>query len=428
MILRSFFISVFALIYAVICPHLRKKYDSTALYRVWLILMSCYIIPSIPLKSESVADIPVLTPTANFIRGTEEYVSNENIIGRLPTANFIDIPTIVTVIWIIGVLFFIIKNIKAHYHFVEVLKKFSDFEFFTKDGMIVMSNPFIHTPLIYGMVIPKIVIPKKVMGSEALEMIIEHETIHHKRHDLFIKLILMIIGILHWFNPIVKYLIDAVNTQCEMSCDAQVVKDKERGLCYSYGEAIIKIASVDDDIIESHAAAFSNGKKYIKKRLINIIDNDNSEKKSKPLILMSIFILLFTIFLLSSANAEKSVEFGTLTLGMPSYWNAEVNQYGIMTLHCGPVVIGEVCVMDGKNITYNDFFYNTIAVKNMNTSNVTVLTNQVITYENLTMLDQYQFIIEDSYNRCRYIIYLSSTYFSTNDVNNFVNNTTLHKK
>jgi Antirepressor regulating drug resistance, predicted signal transduction N-terminal membrane component len=426
MILRSFFITIFAMIYAVICPYLRKKYNSTALYRVWIILMMCYIIPSIPMKFDKVTNIPVLSVTANFIRGTEEYVANDNIISRFPTAQLVDIPAILTVIWIIGIIFLIVKNLKAHYKFVNLLKIFSDFEFFTDDGIIVMSNPYVDTPLLYGFIIPRIVIPKKVMKSDALPMIIEHETIHYRRHDLFIKLILMIIAILHWFNPFVRYLIYAVNTQCEMSCDAEVVKNKDKNLCYNYGEAIIRIATVNDNMVESHATAFSNGKKYIKSRLVNIIENRQHSKKSKPLILMSIFILLFCVFLLSSANAEKPVEFGSLTMNIPSYWNTEINQYGIMTIHCGPVLIGEVCVMDGKNITYNDYFYNRLTVRNSRTGVATTLTNQVITYENLSMLDQHSFVFTDTFNKCYYIIYLSTTFFSQNDVSNLIDNASLH--
>lgn len=426
MILRSFFITVFAIIYAVICPYLRKRYNATVLYRVWIILMMCYIIPSIPVKFEKTAYVPILSRTANFIRGTEEYVANENIIGMIPTPKFIDLSVLFTTIWVIGILFFLIKNIISHYKFTMMLKKFSDFEFFTDDGIIVMSNPYINTPLMYGLVIPRIIIPKKIMKSEALPMIIEHESIHHRRHDLFIKLILIIIEILHWFNPFIKHLIESVNTQCEMSCDVEVVKNIDRSLRYTYGEAIISIAVKNDDIVETHASAFSNGKKYIKKRLVNIIDGSNSERKSKSLVLMSVFILIFCVFLLSSANAEKSVEFGTLTVTIPSYWSAEVNQHGIMAIHCGPILIGEICAMDGKNITYNDYYYNTLTVKNMNTYAVTILTNQVITYENLTLYDQHNIDIEDTYNKCVYKIYLSHTFFSVNDVYSFYQNAVLH--
>ena len=428
MILRSFFITVFALSYGLICPYLRKKYNQTALYRVWIILMMCFIIPSVPLKLEKVEEIPILSITANFIRGTEEYVANENIVGKLPTAQIIDIPTVLTVIWIIGMILLAVKNIRAHYQFVNLLKNHSDFEFFTEDGMLVMSNPYINTPLLYGLVLPRIVIPKKVMKSEALPMIIEHETIHHKRHDLFVKLILMIIGIMHWFNPFVKFLINGVNTQCEMSCDAEVVKNKEKALCYNYGEAIIRIATVNSDTVESHATAFSNGKKYIKSRLVNIIENRHSEKKSKPLILMSIFIMLFCIFLLSSANAEKTIEFGTLTMNIPSYWNTEINQHGIMTIRCGPVLIGEVCATDGKNITYNDHFNNILLVRNPKTYAPTALTNQVVTDENLTMLDQYKYTIADQFNKCQYVIYLSSTFFSPNDAKSIIDSSAVYVK
>lgn len=425
MILRSVFITIFALIYAVICPVLRRKYNSTSLYRIWIILMICYIVPSIPFKYDNTAEIPVLSITANFIRGTEEYVANENIIGRLPTANLIDFSVVCTVVWVIGALYLTIKNIRSHYLFTSMLKKHSNFEFFTDDGIIVMSNPFIETPLLYGMVIPRIIIPDNVMNSAALPMIIEHETIHHKRQDLIVNFILIGISIIHWFNPFITHLIRAMNTQCEMSCDSEVIKNKEKDMRYNYGEAIIRIAANDN---HNYIAAFSNGKKYIKKRLINIIQNKQHEKKSKPLILMSVFILIFCIFLISSANSEKLVEFGTLTLDIPGYWNTEINQYGNMTIRCGPVIIGEVCVMDGRNITYNDYFFNKLIVRNMYTQKMSVMTNQIISFENLTLKNEYEFIAEDSYNNCRYIIFLSSGFFSPHDANSLIDKIVLHER
>ncbi|WP_330626032.1 M56 family metallopeptidase, partial [Clostridioides difficile] len=47
---------------------------------------------------------------------------------------------------------------------------------------------------------------------------------HYKRKDNFLKLIMLIVNILYWFNPICYLLKKHFNELCELSCDELVIK------------------------------------------------------------------------------------------------------------------------------------------------------------------------------------------------------------
>jgi len=329
--------------------------------------------------------IPVLSDTANYIMGSEQLVSDK--------INF----NIFLIIWIAGMIFFAAKNIINHYMFTNMLKKSSCFRFVTDDKIKVISNPFISTPLIYGFLKPTIAIPDKVMDSDALDLIIEHETVHWKRFDLIVKLVMMTVNVINWYNPFMKYILTEMSAQCEISCDAAVVKNKAKKERYNYSEEIVRIATRDDKNAEVTASAFGNRKKYIKKRVINIIEERKTMKKSMPLILFSIMILLFCMFFLSATYAEQTVEYGSLKFSVPHHWQVSVNSHGLLNIKCGPVLICEIGATNGKNISDNDTYFNKISIKNTNIWNQS-------NFDNFKLSNKQQIIYYDEENDCTYII------------------------
>ncbi|WP_219710564.1 M56 family metallopeptidase, partial [Clostridioides difficile] len=60
--------------------------------------------------------------------------------------------------------------------------------------------------------------------EKELKLIFRHELIHYKRKDNFLKLIMLIVNILYWFNPICYLLKKHFNEVCELSCDELVIK------------------------------------------------------------------------------------------------------------------------------------------------------------------------------------------------------------
>jgi len=79
-------------------------------------------------------------------------------------------------------------------------------------------------------------------SKHELSMILKHELIHYKRRDLWYKLLVLAATALHWFNPIVRLMAKAINTQCELSCDSLVIQYTNLEWKKQYCETIIKSA------------------------------------------------------------------------------------------------------------------------------------------------------------------------------------------
>ncbi len=80
----------------------------------------------------------------------------------------------------------------------------------------------IKTAFILGFFSPVIYLPKG-LGSSKKQMILEHESVHIRRHDHQIKMAAWIILSLHWFNPLMWVSFYFLNKDMELSCDEQVL-------------------------------------------------------------------------------------------------------------------------------------------------------------------------------------------------------------
>ncbi len=64
-----------------------------------------------------------------------------------------------------------------------------------------------------------------VSSEEELSFILEHELIHYKRKDVGDKSMVMLAAAIHRFNPVVYLMARSITLQCELSCDAEVMKN-----------------------------------------------------------------------------------------------------------------------------------------------------------------------------------------------------------
>ena len=73
------------------------------------------------------------------------------------------------------------------------------------------------------------------------EIILEHEFIHYRRHDLYFKLGLFLVKCIHWFNPLVYIMIQEADKDIEFSCDELILKDASIAYRKEYGRTILAI-------------------------------------------------------------------------------------------------------------------------------------------------------------------------------------------
>lgn len=80
------------------------------------------------------------------------------------------------------------------------------------------------------------------LDSSHLENIFTHELCHIKRRDMFYKLLSVLTTSVHWFNPAKLLFRQAVAEDCEMACDATVLRRRRATAVRDYMESILTVA------------------------------------------------------------------------------------------------------------------------------------------------------------------------------------------
>lgn len=181
----------------------------------------------------------------------------------------------------------IIKSLETQKKCMNITK---DIELFKLEGL--------YTPMIIGLSNVKIIIPTKEYKLYELDFIFKHELIHYKKRDNYMKLILDIITIIYWFNPLIYILNKYYKEQCEFYCDELVVKGCDIEDIKMYSLLLLDTIKYKNRLNMSlYSSQFNIDKSCKLKRRINIMFNLN--KKKKGLILGTICSVITVLSVVS---------------------------------------------------------------------------------------------------------------------------------
>jgi hypothetical protein len=231
-------------------------------------------------------------------------------------------------VWLIGVMAFIIYQAIRHYRFVKTARRWEEsitdeqalsifhtlkMEMGIKQQIGLHFNPCVGSPMMIGITKPQILLPTEELAEDELRFILKHELVHYKRNDLLYKSLVLVATAMHWFNPVVYLMARAVNTLCETSCDAEVIRNANEDARWQYSETIIGVVKYRSKTKLSTAFStnFYGGKKGMKNRISSIMDT--SKKRMGAVILSGALILtLGTGFMIATntvnANAQEAQE------------------------------------------------------------------------------------------------------------------------
>jgi beta-lactamase regulating signal transducer with metallopeptidase domain len=99
--------------------------------------------------------------------------------------------------------------------------------------------PGLGSPMMTGFFRPILLLPAGEYDSRSLSYIFRHELIHYKRRDLWYKVLLLGANLMHWFNPLVYFMVRAAERDMELSCDDAVVKGLDPAARAEYGDVIL---------------------------------------------------------------------------------------------------------------------------------------------------------------------------------------------
>ncbi|MFT8312878.1 MAG: M56 family metallopeptidase [Clostridium sp.] len=304
LLLSSLISSIIILFIIILRKTLLKKYSKTLIYYLWVFPILKMIIIfrfSIFISNKT---YKTLFKESNIINSNFDviYSNNKNI----------HLWKIIFCIWLIGLIAFLIYHICAYLNFTNKIKflayDINDdninklyskilYELNIKKKISLKYCKGIGSPLGIGIFKSLILLPVDTYNVDELELILKHELIHFKRHDLYYKILVMIIMSIHWFNPLVYIMWKQINHDCELSCDEIVLKDSNMELRKLYAMTFIK--SLKSNRSNNHRieiiTGFNNNKEILKRRLENIV-NLQIEKKGLILAILVGIISITSFF------------------------------------------------------------------------------------------------------------------------------------
>lgn len=153
------------------------------------------------------------------------------------------------------------------------------------------------TPAIFGVIHPIIILPKDYYTYDDLEFIIRHEIQHYRNHDLYLKYIIDLLTIVHWWNPFVYRLRKEFNAALEFSNDYTVTKHFSEKSRLEYAESLLRVAKRNKKKFQYDLAM--NDCSYLQERIYMLIDNNKLMKYKKTVTLFSHITFLVLVMMIS---------------------------------------------------------------------------------------------------------------------------------
>lgn len=233
-------------------------------------------IPSVPLMIDNILT-PDLGTTVLPPQGFDVVAETET-----QAFTFDSVLTLLPFVWLLGMVCFVLWNTA---HFILFRRKVFSTSILVEDAVSLSildgcmsrmgirrrlrlyTNDMVETPMLMGLFQTRLLLPEVHMEAKEIAVILRHELTHFRRHDLWIKSLVLLANAVHWFNPIAYWLTKRVNRLCELSCDELVVAEMNQDERQFYGETILNILC---RVVNKHSglyATLAESKKGIEKRL-----------------------------------------------------------------------------------------------------------------------------------------------------------------
>lgn len=175
----------------------------------------------------------------------------------------------------------------------------------------LMLNPKVKSPMLVGLCRPMILLPTSNMRELDLKLVLTHELMHLKRKDLWVKMLALLAGTLHWFNPFAHVLRKDISTWGELSCDEALAVEMSHEERKLYGESILNTLDNHSGINTAFCSSLCESRKHIERRLTMLL---NVKKMKKHIAIFAVFAIVAIAYIgtaVAAVAAENTSQAGT---------------------------------------------------------------------------------------------------------------------
>lgn len=251
--------STMFLAYLILCPLLNRFFSTGIRIKFLLASMFFYLFP-LPLIKNYYYDLVSMFYSFSLTDLTKIELMDNLLIIKMPDGS-IKLPNIsmtllsVTLFWIVILAVMAIIKYRQYNKFSGNINKTTknNVDDSIEEDIILYKNKLkikrnisilssdTYETLTLGFFKPRVLINSSTEKTYA-KFIINHELAHIKHNDFIIKLVMLAVCVLHWFNPLVYIMAFILNQQLEYYADETAVMELNKDEKKLYGEAIINSA------------------------------------------------------------------------------------------------------------------------------------------------------------------------------------------
>lgn len=218
----------------------------------------------------------------------------------------------------------------------------------------VIITDYIGTPFVFGYKEPLIYIPNMDYNDNELFYIIDHELIHWHNKDLWIKLLVQVICIIYWWNPVIYLLRDILSQSLEIKCDSIVSQNLDKMQKTDYLKTMIHTMEnapfkrVNNAIVTSNFVSYMSDEKAMAQRFELVYKYNNFKKNRVQALILSlvIFLLTYSVVIQPAYTVDESQYFemgveGSIITTENSYIIIDNGVYYLCTNGLEPIKLTE---------------------------------------------------------------------------------------
>jgi beta-lactamase regulating signal transducer with metallopeptidase domain len=206
-------------------------------YALWLLPALRLVMPPLP---SFAPDIPALAPAQTLI------VWAGTAAAPLPPDGGSGqwVPLLLA-IWAVGAAAFLLWQFLSYRRFLTELSLTSR-DLGAHCGLRLVESAAVQGPLALGLIDRRIIVPADFdtrYSPRERSLALDHETVHHRRGDIWWNHVGLLVLALNWFNPVAWIAFRAFRADQELACDAAIAAAASADARHDYARALIKSAS-----------------------------------------------------------------------------------------------------------------------------------------------------------------------------------------
>lgn len=183
----------------------------------------------------------------------------------------------------------------------------------------IYSTAFLKSPVITGLFRPRIYLPIHLISDyepEKIRYMLLHELQHYRYKDNISNYLLLLAGILYWFNPFVWLAARAMRNDREVACDSAVLNMLDADSYQDYGFTLINFAEKISLSPFPFSSSLGGTIKQLEHRILNIATykKPSSFRRIRSITLFAVTAIMFigiTPLLTSYAAASNKYQWDT---------------------------------------------------------------------------------------------------------------------